>query len=145
MDGKTELRTPLGPDYRDALKKLPGAVALLQHDIALGERRAVESGAREGTVGRYPLAPDQMALQNCQSRHSFAEELRNSDPRHGSIDEMQVAKLRDGMVGKLNHAELAEVVGNQIERLWARGNYGQIWQARRVNENVPLSKPTVLS
>lgn len=27
MDRKTELRTPLGPDYRAALKKLPGAVA----------------------------------------------------------------------------------------------------------------------
>lgn len=34
MNGKTELRTPLGPDYREALKKLPGAVALLQHDTA---------------------------------------------------------------------------------------------------------------
>jgi len=78
MDGKTELRTPLGPNYRDALKKLPGAVALLQHDITLGERRAVESGAREVTVGRHPLAPDQMALLNYQSRLAFDEELRNT-------------------------------------------------------------------
>lgn len=125
VDGKTELRTPLGPDYREALKKLPGAVALLQHDIALGERRAVEAGAREVTVGRYPLAPDQMAFQNYRSRLEFDEELRNSDPRyarHSSIDDMLVAKLRDGMAGRLSDAELAEVVGNRIERFRARGN-----------------------
>jgi hypothetical protein len=35
MDGKTELRTALGPDRREALRKLPGAVAELQHRIAL--------------------------------------------------------------------------------------------------------------
>lgn len=33
--GKTELRTPLGGDYRQALKLLPGAVAKLQHQIGL--------------------------------------------------------------------------------------------------------------
>ncbi len=38
--GKTELRTLLGGDYRDAVKHLPGAVAQLQHQIALAERQA---------------------------------------------------------------------------------------------------------
>ncbi len=38
--GKTELRTPLGGDYRQALKLLPGAVAQLQHQIALAEQKA---------------------------------------------------------------------------------------------------------
>ena len=33
--GKTELRTPLGGDYRQAIKSLPGAVAQLQQQISL--------------------------------------------------------------------------------------------------------------
>ncbi|MBX9452634.1 MAG: tyrosine-type recombinase/integrase [Mesorhizobium sp.] len=125
MDGKTELRTPLGPDRREALKKLPGAVALLQHNIALGERRAVEAGKKAVTVGRYPLAPDQIALRNYQSRLSFDEELRSSDPRYanwGFIDERLVADLRDAIAGKLSDADLKNLVGDRIERFRRLGN-----------------------
>lgn len=124
MDRKTELRTPLGPDYRTALKKLPGAVALLQHEIALAERQAGQTG-RVVTQGRYPLAADQIALRNYQTRLAFDEELRNSDPRyalHGFIDEQLVAQLRDGMAGRLTDAELASVVGSRIERYKHLGN-----------------------
>jgi len=35
---------------------------------------------------------------------------------------MLVAKLRDGMAGRLDDAELAEDVGNRIERFRALGN-----------------------
>jgi hypothetical protein len=38
--GKTELREPLGPDRREALRLLPGAVTQLQHRIAVAEREA---------------------------------------------------------------------------------------------------------
>lgn len=38
--GKTELRTPLGGDYREAIKLLPGAVTQLQYQIGLAERQA---------------------------------------------------------------------------------------------------------
>jgi hypothetical protein len=58
MAGKTELRTALGPDYRSALKMLPGAVALLQHEISLGERRAMQAGAQAVTVGRFRSRPN---------------------------------------------------------------------------------------
>lgn len=63
MNGKTELRTALCPDYRTALKKLPGAVADLQHNIALGERRADAAGEKSVTTGRYPLATGQSAFR----------------------------------------------------------------------------------
>jgi len=121
--GKTELRTPLGPDYREALKKLPGAVALLQHDIALAERRAVEAGQKNVTIGRYPLAPDQIALRNYQARLAFDDAARN-DPRYASvgIDDVLVAKLRDGMAGRLDDAGLAQAVGDRIERFRHLGN-----------------------
>ncbi|MCB2111753.1 MAG: integrase, partial [Rhodobacteraceae bacterium] len=44
--GKTELRTPLGGDYRQAVRLLPGAVAQLQHKIALAERQ--QTGSKVG-------------------------------------------------------------------------------------------------
>jgi integrase len=124
MNGRTELRTALGPDYRTAVKKLQGAVALLQHEIALAERRAVNAGERKVTVGRYPLAVDQITLCNYQSRLAFDEELRNRDPRYASVgvDDLLVAKLRDGIAGLLMDGELAELVGNRIERYRRLGN-----------------------
>jgi integrase len=125
MDKKTELRTALGPDYRIALKKLPGAIALLQHEIALGERRAREAGERNITAGRYPLAVDQIALRNYQMQLAVDEEFRNADHRYaqfGFIDEALVARLREGIAGCLTDAELANVVGHRIERFRRLGN-----------------------
>ena len=82
MDRRTELRTALGPDRRDALKKLPGAVALLQHEIALAERHAADAGQRAVSLGRYPLAADQIALRNYKARLAFDDELRNRDVQY---------------------------------------------------------------
>ncbi len=65
--GKTELRTPLGGDYREATKHLPGAVAQLQHQIALAERQAGQ-GQPQATPARYPLAPDQIAHSHYSQR-----------------------------------------------------------------------------
>ncbi|SEM25766.1 hypothetical protein SAMN04488077_103182 [Roseovarius tolerans] len=59
--GKTELRSPLGGDYRQALKLLPGAVAQLQHQIALAEQKASAGRAQPGPA-RYPLATEQLAI-----------------------------------------------------------------------------------
>lgn len=84
MDRKAELRTALGPDRNGAVKKLPGAIALFQHELALAERRAADAGARTVAPGRYPLADDQIALRNYQSRVSFDAELRECDPRYAS-------------------------------------------------------------
>ena len=40
LERKTELRKPLGADYRHAVKVLPGAVAELQERIAVAEAQA---------------------------------------------------------------------------------------------------------
>ncbi|WP_342742320.1 DUF6538 domain-containing protein, partial [Roseovarius marisflavi] len=53
--GKTELRSPLGGDHRQALKLLPGAVAQLQHQIGLAEQKA-GAGRPQSAPARYPLA-----------------------------------------------------------------------------------------
>lgn len=123
LEGKTELRTALGADRREALKKLPSAVANLQREIALGERRAEQAGMRVVTVGRYPLAPDQLALRNYQARLAFDEAARN-DPRYASvdIDDDYAHKLREGMIGRLSDLELLDVVGSRLEYYRQLGN-----------------------
>lgn len=120
--GKTELRTPLGGDYRQAIKLLPGAVAQLQHQIALAERKISAGTLRTGPA-RYPLAPDQIAMSHYMQRLAFDDELRN-DPRWPSvgIDDLLVQRLRAAIAGLADDAELADLVGPQIERFRASGN-----------------------
>lgn len=118
--GKTELRTPLGGDYREALNKLPGAVAQLQHKIALAEQKAGQGRAKHA---RYPLSPEQIAYSHYADRLKFDDELRN-DPRWPSIgiDDLLVQRLRDAIAGLADNAELDALVGEHIARYRAAGN-----------------------
>ena len=118
--GKTELRRPLGADYRQALKLLPGAVAQLQHEIAQAERKA---GRPQAGPARYPLAADQIAMSHYMQRLAFDDVLRN-DPRYASIlvDDMLIARLREAIAGRASNEELTELVGDQLERFRAAGN-----------------------
>jgi len=120
--GKTELRAPLGGDYRQALRLLPGAVAQLQHKIALAEQQA-GAGAPRSAPARYPLAPDQIAHSHYMQRLAFDDQLRN-DPRYAAvgIDDVLVSRLREAVAGKANDAGLGALVGAQIERFRAAGN-----------------------
>ena len=120
--GKTELRTALGGDYRQALRLLPGAVAQLQHEIAQAEREA-GAGQPQSAPARYPLAPDQIAHSHYMQRLQFDDALRN-DPRYAAvgIDDVLVSRLREAVAGKANDAELGALVGAQIERFRAAGN-----------------------
>lgn len=120
--GKTELRAPLGGDYRQALKLLPGAVAQLQHQIAQAERSAAK-GQPDAPPPRYPLAPDQIAATHYTQRLALDDELRN-DIRHsfGSVDDGLVQRLRDAMAGRLTDEELHALMGPKIERFRAAGN-----------------------
>lgn len=120
--GKTELRSPLGGDYRQALKLLPGAVAQLQHQIALAEQKASAGRAQPGPA-RYPHAPDQLAYSLYAQRLAFDDELRN-DPRWPSvgIDDLLVQRLRAAIAGLANDDELTDLAGLQIEHFRAAGN-----------------------
>nr|WP_207099670.1 integrase [Paracoccus shandongensis] len=121
--GKTELRSPLGPDLRTAIRHLPGAVAALQHELALAERQAASTGATEVQQGRYPLAPDQIAASHYAQRLAFDDRLRN-DSRYVSIslDDSRVQRLRDGMAGRLSDVELALLIGASLEWFRQSGN-----------------------
>ncbi|REF70271.1 tyrosine-type recombinase/integrase [Paracoccus versutus] len=123
--GKTELRAPLGPDRRTAMKLLPGAVASLQHQIAQAERAAIPSNST-ATPARYPLAPDQIAASHYAQRLAFDDQMRNSTSYAAastiSIDDGYVAQLRAGVAGRLTDQELADLMGARIERFRAAGN-----------------------
>ncbi|MGQ3344372.1 hypothetical protein [Bosea sp. (in: a-proteobacteria)] len=100
-------------------------MALLQHKIALAERRSAEAGRREVTLGRYPLAPAQIALRNYHERLSFDEDMRNGNPlyaRSGYVDEHYVERLRAGIAGAADDTELALLIGDRIERFRRLGN-----------------------
>ncbi|SIT10887.1 hypothetical protein SAMN05421772_1197 [Paracoccus saliphilus] len=123
--GKTELRSSLGPDRRTAMKHLPGAVAVMQDQLARAERQLAASGAKPIQFGRYPLAPDQIAARHYARRLAFDEELRQ-DHRYASfgyIDEIYVADLRNAIAGKLSDPELQALMGEHIERFRYLGNH----------------------
>lgn len=124
MNGKTELRTPLGPDYRSAARKLPVAVAALMHDVARAERRAAAAVGKRVVVGRYPLSAEELAHSHYQGRLVFDEELRNANASYASmeVDSDLGREYRDGFSGKLNDDRLEELVGRQIERFRLLGN-----------------------
>lgn len=121
--GKTELRAPLGPDRRTAMKHLPGAVASLQHEIAQAERKATPANSTAAPM-RYPLAPDQIVHVSYQDRLRQDEEARKAGPAWalGEIDPDFVADLRAGMAGRLTNAALQELMGARIERFRLSGN-----------------------
>ncbi|MER9022418.1 tyrosine-type recombinase/integrase [Mesorhizobium sp. M0815] len=125
MGGKTELRTALGPDYRTALKTLPGAVAALQHKIALGERRAIEAGERSITIGRYPLLPPQIASRDYRMRLAHDELIRAHYHQYAGfeVDYEKARRFRDGYSGKLSDDELERLVGEPIEEFKSLGNH----------------------
>lgn len=122
IDG-AERRTALGADYREAVKKLPGAIAMIQHEFALAERKAVQGQPRNAPA-RYPLAPDQIAHSHYMQRLALDEELRG-DWRYASFgypDEHKVEGLQRAIAGSADNAELIELVGKQVERFRAAGN-----------------------
>lgn len=112
----------MGADYREALKLLPGAVAQLQHKIAVAERKAGQ-GCAQTTPARYPLAPDQLALSHYLQRLAFDDLLRN-DPRYAQVssDDMLVKRLREAIAGRASNEELQDLIGNEIERFRAASN-----------------------
>jgi hypothetical protein len=105
------------------MKHLPGAVAALQHELAQAERQAAASGEANVQVGRYPLAPDQIAASHYLQRLAFDDRLRN-DSRYVSIpvDDSRVQRLREGMAGRLSDVELALLIGGSIEWFRQSGN-----------------------
>ncbi|MDB6453636.1 DUF6538 domain-containing protein [Falsirhodobacter sp. 20TX0035] len=82
--GKSELLESLGGDRRAAMRKYPGAVAVLQAQIISAERQAAQAGAMPVQEGRFRLTPAQIAASHYIRRLAFDDELRN-DRRYALI------------------------------------------------------------
>ncbi|MET3578220.1 integrase [Mesorhizobium robiniae] len=125
LERKTELRTPLGADRRTALSKLPGAVAVLQHRIAIAERAAAKASGHRVEIGRYPLTVPQIASRDYLSQIEFDAELRANDRRYAlaGVDYDEAHRFRDGFAGLLSDDELEELVGARVEKFRMRGHH----------------------
>lgn len=124
LENKSELRAPLGPDRQQAKARLHTAVAELQAQIAIAERRAKLAKGKAITPGRYPLSVDEIALRNYNSRLALDTELRNASHVWASIgiDDRLVEMLRAGLAGQLPDDVLESLVGKSIERFRLLGN-----------------------
>lgn len=123
LGNKTELREPLGADRRAAIAAHYGAMARLQAQIAIAERKMQIATGAPAEPGRYPLPVDQIALRNYNERLALDAEFRN-DHRYAAIgfDDRIVSLLRDGIAGKLPDDALEALVGKRIERFRRLGN-----------------------
>lgn len=123
--GKKELTKALGADRRSAEKHLPGAVAMMMHELALAERK-LNAGRAVPAEARFPMAPAAIAASHYLQRLAFDDQIRN-DPSYAryatiGIDDQYVQRLRDGMSGKLTEEQLVELMGARIERFRHLGN-----------------------
>ncbi|HEV7433687.1 MAG TPA: DUF6538 domain-containing protein [Pseudorhizobium sp.] len=124
LDNKHELRESLGPDRRTAIARLATAVAGLQAQIAIAERKAQLAKGEAVRPGRYPLPVNEIVLRRYNDQLAFDSEIRNSDDRYANMepDDSLIPVYRDGIAGKLSDASLRMLVGNVIERYRGLGN-----------------------
>lgn len=124
VENKTELRAPLGPDYREAVKKIHGAVAELQFRLRQAEIRAAESGVAPRSSASFPLSDEQMAFRLYSIRLEHDQQSRRATPHYASmsVDDLQVLRLRQGFAGQLADHDLLELVGQPIDYFRKRGN-----------------------
>ena len=118
--GRTELRTPLGPDRRTALQRLHPAVAAIQHRIAQAERRHAEATRQPLPIApRYRLSDDDAALRVYEARLATDDAARDRSPAYalGGVDGAWMDRLRLGTAGALEDEELDELVGITIRQL----------------------------
>lgn len=124
LDNKTELRTPLGGDYRGAIKTLHSAVADLQFKLRQAEIEAADAGHAPRTTASYPLSKEQMALRLYSIRLTHDDSARQSGPEYASlsVDDLYAAELRRGYGGQATDNELLGLVGKQIDYFRSRGH-----------------------
>ena len=128
--GKRELLTALGPDRREALRQLPGAIATMQ--AALDTARAQANPLRRPVAKRRPLYPWQLA----QAQYAMELELDTAQrdagiaPNDGYDPQAHAALFRDGYrkalakvaAGHAADPEISSAIGWAIDAFAARGN-----------------------
>ena len=117
LQGKTELRTPLGGDRRAAERAHPAALAALLFMLRQAEAQALSMGQPNPPRVRQGLTTQQIVAMNYHQRLAQDDELRQTTTFAVSpVDTDFAASLRAGMSGKLTDQALAELVGHRIDR-----------------------------
>jgi hypothetical protein len=107
--GQSELSVALGPDKRQALRKLPAAVARFQEQIAEAERSRASAGASKPPVSFEPV---QAARALYDRSLAFDSELRDHTPLYAQIgfpDADYVRSLREIIAGRLEEREMPQL------------------------------------
>ena len=123
--GKTELLEPLGADRRDALKKLPAAVARLQSTItaAAPPQQTARSTKKAVATVQQSWSAERLAVKSYKERLLQDTMLRLKDPAWArvAIDFDFAQELSDGMSGRLSDVALEQLVGHRIEGFRQQG------------------------
>ena len=120
LEGKTELRTPLGPDFKLAVRAHYLAIADMMLAITQAEQKAVMTGATVAQPAKYRLTVNQIAQIDYQDRLT-QDQLGRLTPFYAQvdIDDLVVRQLRAGMSGKTSDQELFDLVGHRIKHFAA--------------------------
>ena len=126
--GKTELRTPLGPDRRTALQNLHVAVATMQSKLAIAERRHAAANRQPLPLApRYPSRPIDApgaAAWTYRAALERDDHLRDTIPLYAqsaAYDFDAVADMAEAVAGKLEAPDLAEVTRSRMDALQRAG------------------------
>lgn len=124
LDNKAELEIQLGGDRRTALRNHAAAVASIQHQIGIARQKHEAATGHQPKAAPFPLTVSQIALRDYQRQLDFDAAIRANDHRYAKfdIDPDEARRFRDGFAGKLSDSELAELVGDRIERIKLAGN-----------------------
>lgn len=135
LGGRTEFRTPLGPDRRAALRRLHTEVGNFQHQIGLAKRafetangvtvnESVPNGKALQKPVPYPMTPEEIAIRDYFIQIEFDALARQHDHRFADtmVDENYVRDLKDGIAGRLTNDQLDDLIGWRIDRYRHRGN-----------------------
>lgn len=124
--GKSEFVAALGGDRREALKRLPEAIARFRVEIRAAEHSLAARPAVATELRPPPVDPAVLALRHYHLLLRIDDEGRKQNPGFARvlIDDGRVAWLRDASAGRLADDELDECVGDVIRGLRARADEG---------------------
>lgn len=119
--GKSELRKPLGADRRAAINKLSSVVAEMQRTLM--QARQARGLPPASGMATHPMSLEEIALSHYRQRMEADTQLRN-DPRYASIpiNDLFVSNLKEAIAGRLSDADLAQLIGYEVECFRASGN-----------------------
>ncbi|MQT12022.1 tyrosine-type recombinase/integrase [Segnochrobactrum spirostomi] len=123
LQNHTELRIPLGPDRREAVRLLAGAVAQMQEKLAAARRAAGEETAPSVPTPKMRVPKPRAIYQLYQDLLFSDDFLRDREPDYaelGSSDTL-ITPLKAGAAGRLDDDELEKLIGVFIKTLKAHG------------------------